>query len=243
MALRNACRQRCGHGLFRPTHRRGFASSGLARYSGPAGQDLGEHFAVYAAPPPANRASGFICWRGLDALDLHTEEERGVVHRDGLWHRSAHIWVTDGSAGKIVVQQRSLAKDTNPGLWDVSVAGHITAGDCSLETAARECEEELGLAIRPPTQLRYLFTAISCQQGTTATHGDYACNEYQDVFATAVSGMDDSLLQSLTVGATEVAAVKLMKPAALQSVLLARHHDFVYHSPAYVGRLFRELGC
>lgn len=39
---------------------------------------------------------------------------------------------------------RSEFKDTNPGRWDVSSAGHITHGDGSLDTAKKELEEELG---------------------------------------------------------------------------------------------------
>lgn len=47
--------------------------------------------------------------------------------------------------GNMLVQQRSAEKDTHPSEWDVSVAGHIGAGDESRATAARECGEEIGL--------------------------------------------------------------------------------------------------
>lgn len=38
---------------------------------------------------------------------------------------------------KVLLQQRSVSKDTWPGLWDISAAGHIEAGQDSLETAYR----------------------------------------------------------------------------------------------------------
>ena len=39
----------------------------------------------------------------------------GQVHSAGLWHRSVHVWLTDSSVKRVVLQQRSRAKDTHPG--------------------------------------------------------------------------------------------------------------------------------
>ncbi|MDB4928564.1 MAG: mutT/nudix family protein [Myxococcaceae bacterium] len=75
---------------------------------------------------------------------------RGEVHRDGDWHRALHLWVVLARRAKpvVVLQRRSLAKDTHPGLVDVSVAGHLRAGE-SVDDALRESEEEIGLAVAP----------------------------------------------------------------------------------------------
>jgi isopentenyl-diphosphate Delta-isomerase len=35
------------------------------------------------------------------------------------------------------------------GYWDVSVGGHMTAGDDSLVTATKETAEELGIEVKP----------------------------------------------------------------------------------------------
>ena len=56
------------------------------------------------------------------------------MHRDGDWHRSVHVWVVDTAeagrgAARVLLQRRSEHKDTYPGHWDVSVAGHVEAGD------------------------------------------------------------------------------------------------------------------
>lgn len=59
-------------------------------------------------------------------------------------HRSVHI-VIENEQNQILLQQRSQNKDTYPGLWTVSVAGHVTHGRSYLETAQREAEEELGI--------------------------------------------------------------------------------------------------
>jgi isopentenyldiphosphate isomerase len=75
---------------------------------------------------------------------------RGLVHRDGLWHCSFHCWIVRaGVRGpELVLQRRSRSKDTHPGAWDVSAAGHYRPGE-GLAGGLRELEEELGLAVFP----------------------------------------------------------------------------------------------
>lgn len=83
-----------------------------------------------------------------DGQALGRSKARARVHRDGDWHRALHLWVLlrEGSSLRVVWQRRSLAKDTNPGLVDVSVAGHLRAGEGVAE-ALREADEEIGLRV------------------------------------------------------------------------------------------------
>ena len=69
---------------------------------------------------------------------------RTRVHAEGLWHRTVHIWAFD-SKGRILFQLRARVKENNPGLLDTSCAGHISAGDTSVNAAVRELREELGV--------------------------------------------------------------------------------------------------
>lgn len=73
---------------------------------------------------------------------------RAGVHRDGDWHRAMHLWVVlwEGDTPRIVLQRRGARKDTNPGLVDVSVAGHVRAGE-TVYSALREAREEIGLEV------------------------------------------------------------------------------------------------
>ena len=48
----------------------------------------------------------------------------------------------------VLLQQRGKDKDTHPLLWDVSVAGHIGAGEQIPLAAIREVEEEIGLTVK-----------------------------------------------------------------------------------------------
>ena len=78
-------------------------------------------------------------------------KERGVVHREGALHATAHIWVArenEKSGYDILLQKRSARKDSHPGCYDISSAGHITAGDEVLTSALRELKEELGIEAR-----------------------------------------------------------------------------------------------
>jgi isopentenyl-diphosphate delta-isomerase type 1 len=71
---------------------------------------------------------------------------RGEVHARGLRHRAVHVFVVN-AAGDVFLHQRSLTKDTFPGRWNSSCAGHVGSGDDYDETVRRELEEELGLRV------------------------------------------------------------------------------------------------
>lgn len=79
--------------------------------------------------------------------------ERKKAHREGIRHRTSHVWlvrkVKDMASGKdiveILLQKRSEDKDSHPGEWDISSAGHIPAGFGFRESAIRELKEELGI--------------------------------------------------------------------------------------------------
>ncbi|MCC6524562.1 MAG: NUDIX domain-containing protein [Polyangiaceae bacterium] len=83
---------------------------------------------------------------------LGRQKERALVHRDGDWHRSVHVWVALRAPGSgactLVMQRRSLEKDTWPGAVDVAVTGHVRAGE-TLAESLREADEEIGLRLGP----------------------------------------------------------------------------------------------
>ena len=77
--------------------------------------------------------------------------ERDTAHSEGILHRTAHVWVLRQKDGRcqVLLQKRSLEKESFPGLYDTSSAGHIPAGSEPLPSALRELSEELGIAARP----------------------------------------------------------------------------------------------
>jgi 16S rRNA (adenine1518-N6/adenine1519-N6)-dimethyltransferase len=81
----------------------------------------------------------------VDADDrLIGQAPRSDVHARGLLHRAVHIFVFD-SAGRLLIQRRSSAKDEFPLCYTSSASGHVSAGETYDETAPRELAEELGL--------------------------------------------------------------------------------------------------
>lgn len=74
------------------------------------------------------------------------KKDRKVLHANGLWHKTVHLWIRNQS-GELLLQKRGPDKETHPGMWDISCAGHVGAGETTGKTAVRECREELGLAI------------------------------------------------------------------------------------------------
>ena len=72
---------------------------------------------------------------------------RTEAHDKGIRHRTAHVWVVKraGDSYQVLLQKRSAEKDSYPGVYDTSSAGHIQAGDEPLESALRELFEELGI--------------------------------------------------------------------------------------------------
>ncbi len=89
----------------------------------------------------------------VDILDENGKEvdiikTKSEAHSQGLWHGAIHIWIYN-SKGEILLQKRSMAKSTMPGLWDISVAGHLSAGERPKNAALRELHEELGVRAKP----------------------------------------------------------------------------------------------
>lgn len=76
---------------------------------------------------------------------------RAEVHRTGLWHRAANVFVFN-AAGQLLLQRRSPSKDVWPDAWDLSVGEHLTPGEDFEAAAQRGLMEELGvepLALSP----------------------------------------------------------------------------------------------
>ena len=53
--------------------------------------------------------------------------DRETAHREGIRHRTAHLWLLRRREGQVQVllQKRSMEKDSYPGCYDISSAGHI----------------------------------------------------------------------------------------------------------------------
>ena len=97
----------------------------------------------------------------LELLEIYTskgkktgkKESKSEIHRKGLFHATVHVWIFT-KEGKILIQKRSKKKELNPGVWDVSVAGHVKFNENIKKAAKRETLEEIGININTKDLLK-----------------------------------------------------------------------------------------
>lgn len=160
----------------------------------------------------------------LELIDVLTPEGAGTgivkpkaqVHRDGDWHRAAHLWILTPDR-RVLIQRRSDTKENWPSLWDISVAGHINAGERAIDAIVRETREELGLTL-DASQLRFLGSA---PYRAVLNGGVYIENEIHEIFLVSL----DLDVSSLVLDPAEVAAVALVRPDEMRSYAMVPHPE------------------
>jgi 16S rRNA (adenine1518-N6/adenine1519-N6)-dimethyltransferase len=96
------------------------------------------------SPKPADTDTGAELLQVVDEQDRPVGTlERAAVHREARLHRAVHVFVLNDQ-GELFLQKRSTSKDTYPGRWDSSAAGHVGLGESYEACAEREIVEELG---------------------------------------------------------------------------------------------------
>lgn len=153
------------------------------------------------------------------------------AHKKGLLHASVHIWIINNK-GEVLIQKRAKDKDTFPNLWDVSVAGHISAGEKPETSVLREVEEEIGLLISVD-QLDFIQTFRKKVQHNhnlidNELHHVYMCNLNFD-------------FDSLKVQEEEVSEIKLITLKKLADTLKIKDNGFVPHGKNYYILVIKNL--
>jgi isopentenyldiphosphate isomerase len=176
----------------------------------------------------------------MEMIDLYNPDgtpcgrtaSRDEVHRLGLWHKTVHIWVLTPE-GELLLQKRSPEKESHPGLWDISAAGHITAGDTSLHAAVRELGEEIGMAAEE-TDLGFLFSL--CQRCEDFTR-PFIDREITDIYLLR-RAVDPC---RLAIDRHEVEAVRLIATGEFRQELSDHPERFTPHAEEY-GKLLEIVG-
>lgn len=152
----------------------------------------------------------------LDENGVKTGEilSRKEIHQRGLWHRAIVIAIINGN-NEVLLQQRSINKDKNAGLWDISVAGHISTGQDAVSAAAREINEEVSIGIKSKvsiTNFRYMFSYRVSQKFAD----NYVENQFYDFFILRKKRLRAI---DITFQASEVQAIKFVSLQKLEKIL------------------------
>lgn len=81
-----------------------------------------------------------------DNMNDMGKAERSEVHKKGYWHETFQCWIVKKEEGRnfILFQKRQKDKQTFPGKYDITAAGHLISGE-GAEDGIRELTEELGV--------------------------------------------------------------------------------------------------
>ncbi len=151
----------------------------------------------------------------MELLDIRREDgsltgevkNRELVHRDGDLHGTSHVFIARTTADgqvELLLQKRADDKDSYPGCYDISSAGHIPAGQDYMESALRELSEELGLTKKEEA---LHFLGMYLQRSENIFYGRPFIN-YE---VSAVYLITDPVeISDLTLQKEEIASVKWM---------------------------------
>ena len=156
----------------------------------------------------------------IDVLDIEGNKtgktcQKSVVHKKGLCHATVHIWFYSNK-GKILLQQGAASKAIYPLLWDVSVAGHVNAGESLLAGAIREVKEEIGLII-----LENDLKKIGVVKSFKSYNSGIIDNEFHNIF---ISELKEDI-ENLILQKEEVEALKTVSILRFEELLENSEHN------------------
>ncbi|MBR9847461.1 MAG: NUDIX domain-containing protein, partial [Algicola sp.] len=122
---------------------------------------------------------------------------------------TAHVWCYTLN-GDILLQQRAASKAICPLLWDVSVAGHIDAGETPEQASVREAKEEIGIDLSEDQLLK--IGVFKCFQSYPDGITD---NEFHNTFIAEI----DSDIEDLQPQKEEVEALKFVSVSEFEMLL------------------------
>ena len=134
---------------------------------------------------------------------------KSEIHSKGHLHNTAHLWLYT-SEGHILLQQRAASKTIYPLLWDVSVAGHIDAGETIEEAAIREAKEEISIDIAEDQLTK--IGVFKCFQSYPSGITD---NEFHNAFIAQI----DANIGDFTLQKEEVEALKFVSLSEFKILL------------------------
>lgn len=174
----------------------------------------------------------------IDIADKHgnltgKNQLKSIIHKTGLYHHTAHVWFYTKS-GTILLSQRSAKKTICPLMWDVSVAGHVDAGESIENAAIRETKEEIGLSISKKDLIK--LGVFECFQSYDNGIND---NEFHNTFICELKVSLSKLIPQVE----EVEALKLVDFKTFEMLLKnsETNNHFVASNRAYYQKILEFI--
>lgn len=146
------------------------------------------------------------------------------VHEKGLWHRASHIWFVN-SSNEILLQKRAEHIESHPGEYDISAAGHLSAGDSPIQGALREVEEELGIKLSESA----LVKIGEIKSESTQYGGSYINKEHNDVYVV----YKDISIENFTIQEDEVDHISYIPINEFKEWVKNRKEGLVMHDAEF----------
>lgn len=167
----------------------------------------------------------------IDVLDENAVKTgeiltRKEIHKRGLWHRAIAVAVIN-EQNQILVQQRSFKKEKNTGMWDISVAGHISSGQDALSAASREINEEISVNLGfnvDIKEFRYMFS----YRKEEILKENYIERQFYDFFILRKNGLRT---EDIKVQESEVEQIKFVSVSELNEMI--ENKEIVERTPIY----------
>lgn len=174
----------------------------------------------------------------IDIVDKHgnptgTSELKSIIHQKGYYHHTTHVWLYNKS-GEILLSQRSAKKIICPLMWDVSVAGHIDAGETPQQAAVREAKEEIGITILE-SSLQLIGIFESFRSYKNGIHD----NEFHNTFIAEITVPISKLIRQ----EEEVEALKFVSLAEFKKRIqnIGKNNHFVPSNKSYYELVWQNI--
>lgn len=131
---------------------------------------------------------------------------RGEVNPRTDIYRVAALWIAN-SRGEVLIAQRKITKDKDPGMWGPAVAGTVDEGETYEQNIYKEADEEIGLtevdfALGPKQRVSFPRNYF-CQWYTVALDRDVADFRIQETEVEQIKWMPaGALLEDVRVSPT-----------------------------------------
>lgn len=161
-----------------------------------------------------------------------TPVEKLEVHRKGLRHKAVSVFVLQ--AGRVLIQQRALAKYHTPGLWANTCCTHPAWDESSADCAVRRLGEELGISGLFPSFRDQVEYRADVGNGLTE-------HEVVDIFVAAapeaikVAPNPDEVMAVKWVDFYDLSAQVSLRPGDYTPwlrIYMAEHRDSIFGSVA-----------